>query len=124
MAADDQDPGTILGRMVLEVFGERSDGQRAAAVEELFAPDATFSDAEMSVTGRAAIDAAAARILGGAPEAFSSTIVDGPRVVADLARVSWHFGPSPEAPAVRGTDVALVEDGRIARLYTFIEPST
>ena len=110
--------------MVLEVFGERDAVRRAAAVQELFASDATFGDAEASVTGHEAIDATAGRILAGAPSEFAFTIVDGPQAIADLARVSWHFGPTADAPAVRGTDIALIAGGRITRLYTFLEPST
>jgi hypothetical protein len=124
MTTEVQEPSTILRRMVLEVFGERDAARRAAAVQELFAPDAAFSDAEASVSGHDAIDATAGRILGGAPPDFAFTIVDGPQAIADLARVSWHFGPTPDAPAVRGTDIALIADGRITRLYTFLEPST
>jgi hypothetical protein len=124
MTSEDQDPTSILQRMVLEVFGERDAARRAAAVQELFASDATFSDAEASVTGHAAIDAAAGRILAGAPPEYAFTIVDGPQAIADLARVSWHFGPTADAPAVRGTDIALIAGDRITRLYTFLEPST
>jgi len=124
MTSEDQDPARILQRMVLEVFGERDAVRRAAAVQELFASDATFSDAEASVTGHEAIDATAGRILAGAPSEFAFTIVDGPQTIADLARVSWHFGPTADAPAVRGTDIALIAGGRISRLYTFLEPST
>jgi len=67
MTSEDQAPTFILQRMVLEVFGERDAVRRAAAVQELFASDATFSDAEASVTGHEAIDATAGRILAGAP---------------------------------------------------------
>ena len=62
MTSEDQDPARILQRMVLEVFGERDAARRAAAVRELFASDATFNDAEASVTGHEAIDATAGRI--------------------------------------------------------------
>lgn len=120
--AGDKGPGTILRRMVLEVFGERDDARRLLAIRELFTTDAVFNDTEASVSGHDAISAAARRILDRAPE-FSFKIVDGPTVVADLARVTWRFGGAGDGPAVRGTDVALVQDGQITRLYTFLEPS-
>ena len=44
----------------------------------------------------------------------------------DLGYLAWNLGPDGHPPVVRGIDIALVENGRIARLYTLLtdEPSS
>jgi hypothetical protein len=43
--------------------------------------------------------------------------------VADLGRATWTFGPPAGPAAVRGMDIAIIVDGRIATIYTIIEPA-
>ena len=46
----------------------------------------------------------------------------GPVEVAqNLALISWQFGPEGASPAVSGKDILIVEDGRIAHLYTLLD---
>nr|WP_284288710.1 hypothetical protein [Angustibacter aerolatus] len=52
---------------LLEVFGERDDARRRAAVERVYAPDVVFSDPDEVVTGHDALDAKAKRLLDDAP---------------------------------------------------------
>lgn len=50
---------------------------------------------------------------------FSVTVE--PAVLGDVARTSWALSP-PDAPAVvTGQDFAVIEDGTIAELYTFVD---
>ena len=41
----------------------------------------------------------------------------------NLGRLTWHFGPDGEPPVVTGTDVAIIDNGRIRSLYVFIGDS-
>mgnify|MGYP006204399967 CR=1 FL=1 len=43
------------------------------------------------------------------------------RVVQDLTLLAWHFGPVGAPPVVSGTDISIVEDGRIRHLYTMLD---
>jgi hypothetical protein len=110
----------LLHATLLEVFAEPDPDRRRAAIERVYAEDVVFTDAEGSVTGREALHAKAGEILAGATGlAFAP---DGePQVVGDLARASWTLSPEGGPPVVRGTDVALVADGQITRLWTFLE---
>lgn len=38
----------------------------------------------------------------------------------DLGHLAWNFGPEGRPPVVRGVDTALVRDGLITSLYTFL----
>ncbi|GAA4702525.1 hypothetical protein GCM10023215_47260 [Pseudonocardia yuanmonensis] len=101
------------------VFNERDAERRRAVIARTYAPDVEFSDPEETLRGHEAIDAKAQKLLDEAP-GFAFT-PDGPvRVADDLGYLAWNFGPQGEPPVVRGVDVALVQDGLIARLYTLL----
>jgi len=116
------DPTLVAGLMranLLEVFGERDAGRRRAAIERTHHADVLFADPEGAVTGDDALDAKVQGILDGAP-GFVFTASEEPRANLDLGHLPWGFGPEGQPPVVRGLDIALVRDGRIARLYTFL----
>ncbi|MEJ2869724.1 nuclear transport factor 2 family protein [Actinomycetospora sp. OC33-EN08] len=109
----------LMHANLLEVFGERDPDRRAAAIARTYAPDVVFSDPEESLTGHDALGAKAQSLLDQAPGFVFAA--DGPvHVVDDLGHLSWTLGPEGGDPVVRGTDIALVRDGVIARLYTFL----
>ena len=109
----------LMRATLFEVFGERDAARRRAAVERTYAADVRFSDAEGVVIGHDALDAKAQRILDGAPGFVFSPA--GPvHVNQDLGQLAWNFGPPGQPPVVRGMDIALVEDGLIARIYTLL----
>jgi hypothetical protein len=104
------------------VFNERDVDRRLAALGDLYADDATLYDPEAVVTGREAISVAVDNLLGNFPPDFVFTAA-GPAVGHNgAAQLFWRLGP-PNGPAVvTGTDVALIEQGRIKRLYVFVDP--
>jgi hypothetical protein len=112
----------LVERMLTEVFNERDAQRRAQAVEVLFAIDAVFNDPERTVVGRDAVGEKISVLLAGAP-GFVFRLISPVREVADLGLDHWQMGPPDGDAVVRGTDVALVQDGRIVRLYTVIDPA-
>jgi hypothetical protein len=110
----------LLTRNVLAVFDERDAGRRRAAIEALYAPDATMRDPQGANVGWDAIAAAVERIQPDAPE-VSFSVTAGPEAIDDLGRVGWALGAPGAPPVARGTDIAIVRDGRIVKLYTFLE---
>jgi len=109
----------LLTASLHRVFGERDAAVRRAAVDEIFAADVVFADAEGVVRGRDALSDKAGAILDGAPGwVFRDA---GPvREAQDLGVVEWAFGPAGEPPVVTGMDVAVVADGRIATMHTLL----
>ncbi|WP_040812522.1 nuclear transport factor 2 family protein [Nocardia concava] len=94
---------------------------RAALVAEIFTEDAEYTDPLVSVRGHAGLDATLAAVQGqfagleftlGAPVDTNHHIV----------RFTWHLGAPGAEPLVIGFDVAAVaEDGRIERVYGFLD---
>lgn len=115
------DVNTDLARAnLLEVFGERDSTRRLAAIERLHAPQVVFTDPEGSVSGHQAVNAKAGGILASAPPDFVFSPAGTAYSAGDIAYIRWSFGPDGGTPVVTGTDVVVVTDGRISRLYTML----
>ncbi len=109
-----------MERNLFEVFGERNSERRTRAIQELYAEDCTFFEADQKLTGRDALNAKVAGILAGAP-GFVFRQAGPAQVNHDVVRLPWHFGPPDARPVVTGMDVALFENGRIRSSYTFLD---
>ena len=109
----------LMRSNLFEVFGERDPERRRAAIARTYVREVQFSDPEEVVTGHDALDAKAQRILDGAP-GFVFSAAGEAYESHDLGYLAWGFGPEGEAPVVRGVDIALVQDGLIAKVYTLL----
>jgi hypothetical protein len=111
----------LMSANVSAVFNERDDARRRAAIEATYAADASVHAAEGSSSGWDGVDAVVRGLLGEAGD-LQFTVSTEPSAVADVGRVGWELAAPDGPPVVRGTDVAIVRAGKIAKLYTFIEP--
>ena len=121
-AVDTFDPDALMQANIVRVFNERKPDLRLAALDELYAEDATLYDPETVATGRGPISKAVDDLLLSLPPdfAFSAT---GPAVGHNgVGRLFWRAGPPDGPVAVTGTDIAHIEDGRIKLLYVFVDP--
>ncbi|NHC16286.1 nuclear transport factor 2 family protein [Motilibacter deserti] len=109
----------LMRANLLEVFNERDPERRRAAIARTYAPDVQFLDPDDTVTGHAALDAKAQKILDGAPS-FVFTPAGAAYENNDLGYLAWSLGPEGGDPVVRGVDIAFVEDGLISRIYTLL----
>lgn len=103
----------------LRVFNERDPDARLRAMAEVYRDDIVFTDAEGSLRGHAAISEKVQGLLDAAP-GFVFVPVGPAHVLDDLIHAPWAFGPPDGEPVVRGVDISLVVDGRVARLYTVL----
>lgn len=111
----------LMEANLLQVFNERDDERRAKAIAATYAADVEFADPEGVATGHEELNAKARGLLEQSPGFVFSPA--GPVLVNhDLGHLAWALGPAGGAPVVRGIDVALVEDGRIKKLYTMLLP--
>ncbi|GAA1900518.1 nuclear transport factor 2 family protein [Williamsia serinedens] len=123
--SDDATPAAMIAdvmqRNVVEVFTTTDDAVRRGLVEELYHPDAAFHDEDGTVTGHDAIDAKIRSLQQDTP-GLVFTVTVPPSSVRDLGRISWALGPADGPTVVSGMDIGHVRDGRIAELYTFLDP--
>jgi hypothetical protein len=109
----------LMQANLMEVFNERDDTARRAAMARTYSPDVRFSDPDEVVMGHEAVNAKAQRLLDEAPSFVFRPM--GPVLTNhDLGYLAWGFGPEGADPVVRGIDIALVEGGLITKIYTLL----
>jgi ketosteroid isomerase-like protein len=113
---------SLLTRNLHEVFGQPDAALRRAAIATLFTEDVTFADPHGQHAGHAALDRQVSDLLRRAPD-WRFRILGPVQSVHDAGRLAWGFGPPGEPPRVTGLDVILTRDGKIAALYTFLDPA-
>ena len=112
------DLSELAHRNLTDVFNQRNELLRVLAMTEIYEASATFTDHDGVVTGiekiNAKINDLHARTPGFvfAPTSFYE--------LHDFASLSWGYGAEGEEPTVTGTDVVVIVDGRIAKLYTYL----
>jgi len=116
------DPGRIR-ELLLEnlfvVFSERDPERRMEAIARNYTEDVIWSDPDRTTHGREEMNEQAQKLIDRVPDFVFSAA--GPvQVSCDLGLLAFNLGVPEQPPAVSGIDVALVRDGRIARLYTLL----
>ena len=93
---------------------------RRAAVAEVFAADARYTDPLVDARGRDEI----AATIAGVHQQFPGFVfrLAGPvDAHHDQLRFTWHLGPEGAEPPITGFDVAVVDaDGRISTVLGFL----
>jgi DNA-binding PadR family transcriptional regulator len=105
-------PAQIADRALEEIFNQRDLALMCAAIDELCAPELAFIDPEGTSHG---IDEFVNKVIAaqalGAPD-FRFTSLAPAHEVADLALHRWALGIPAQSPAVTGTDVVIIADGK------------
>ncbi len=109
----------LIVRTVFGVFGERDATARAAAIAEVYAPDAVLRLGADVVRGTQAIDRHVQTLQDGTPGFVFSTVGEA-EVDGALGTRAWGYGPEGAPPVVTGRDVVRVEDGRIVEALVFV----
>jgi hypothetical protein len=112
----------LLVRNLIEVFDERDATKRLGVVQELYTENAIFYEPDASFQGYEAINNRVSELLSTLPSNANFAPIAKPNRNHHLARLSWTLATEEGPVMVRGMDVAVVEDGRIATLYLFIDP--
>ena len=110
---------TLMKRNLHEVFGERDAKKRREAIVDLWTEDCVFIDHDGKVSGHDALDRAVA-VLHERMPGYVFNELRPADLLHDSGRLAWSYGRPGEAP-VKGVDVVLARDGRIALLLTFLD---
>jgi SnoaL-like domain len=104
------------------VFSERDPERRLKAIVANYTEDVVWSDSEATTHGHEELNERAQVVLDSTPD-FVFTAAGPVNVLRDLGVLAFTYGLPEQPPAVTGSDVALVRDGRIAVLYTLMDGS-
>jgi len=110
---------TLLKRNLHEVFGERDAKKRREAIAQLWTDDCVFIDHSGKTSGRDELDRAVATLHENFPGYIFSELrpVD---LLHESGRLAWSYGRPGQEP-IKGVDVALVRNGRISLMLTFLD---
>ena len=121
--SDDARIRELLLLNLFAVFGERDRSRRWEAITRNYTQDVIWSDPDATTQGHEALDERAQQLLDSTPD-FVFTAAGPVHVLRDLGHLAFNLGVPEQPPAVSGYDVALVQDGRIAVLYTLLNGLT
>ncbi|MCO1574531.1 nuclear transport factor 2 family protein [Crossiella sp. SN42] len=101
----------------IAMWNEPDNRVRRAMIDEVFTPNATYTDPTVAADGTAAID----EYVGTAQKNFTGMLFTYDSVLThhDAVHFSWQVGPASAPPVASGFDVAWFEGGRISRLFGF-----
>jgi len=109
----------LLLANLFAVFGERDRERRLQVIARNYTDDVIWTDPDGTTQGHEAMNEQAQKLLQRMPDFVFSAA--GPvHVSRDLGLLAFNMGVPEQPPAVSVIDVALVRDGRIARLYTLL----
>jgi len=109
----------LMEANLLEVFNERDDQRRVAAIERTYAPDVRWTEDEGIAVGRDALNARAIA-LQSQMEGLVFTKAGPVHQTLGFGYLAWELGPGGGDPVATGFDVAIVRDDLISELYTVI----
>ena len=121
-ASATNDPTRIRELMLANlfaVFNVRDPERRLEAIARNYTEDVIWSDPDRTTQGHEALNEQAQKLLDRMP-GFVFSAAGPVHVSRDLGLLTFNLGMPEQTPAVSGVDVALVRDGRIARLYTLL----
>ena len=105
------------------VFSERDPERRLKAIVANYTEDVVWSDSEATTHGHEELNERAQIVLDSTPD-FVFTAAGPVNVLRDLGVLAFTYALPEQPPAVTGSDVAVVRDGRIAVLYTLMDGFT
>lgn len=104
----------------LEIWNTTDAAARAAAIGRVFTDNPGYVDPLMDVTGRDAIDAGIAAVQSQFP-GWVFRLAGPIDAHHDQVRFTWELGPAEGAALIVGFDVAVLAQGRIDRVYGFLD---
>lgn len=113
------DVNQIADRYVA-VWNETDPARRGALLAEGWCDDATYVDPLASGSGHDQIGALIGAVQDRFP-GFRFTRDGGADGYGDKVRFSWALGPETEPDMIKGTDFAVVVDGRLKSVTGFLD---
>jgi SnoaL-like domain len=110
----------LLSANLFSVFDEHDASKRATAVEDTYTEDIIWYEPDGVIQGRAALNARASEMQTQSP-GFKFRADGIMSVSQNIGVLRWYFGPEDKPDMIRGTDVIIVEGGKVKALWTSID---
>lgn len=114
-------PDALLRMNIAKVFNERDAGKRLAGLQEAWIEQAIMYEAGAVLKGHQAISDAVDALHSHLPQGTHFRPLAPAIMNHDAAMLRWEAISGAGERVVTGTDLAFIEDGRIATLYVFLD---
>jgi hypothetical protein len=104
----------------IDLWNERAPDRRREMLLQHWTDDATYIDPLMSGDGRDGVDALISGVQQRFPD-FRFSLIGEPNGYGNHVRFCWGLGPDGVDSPIKGTDFAVLRDGRIQRITGFLD---
>lgn len=109
-----------IAEAYIAAWNETDAGKRKSLIATAFTEGVSYRDPVMQGDGHdgiaALIDGVHQRFAG-----FRFTLKGTPDGFGEFIRFSWNLGPEGTASVIEGTDVGVIEDGRLKSVTGFLD---
>lgn len=109
-----------IARRYIELWNERTPSRRREMLSRDWTVDASYVDPLMNGSGADGVDALIAGVQQRFPD-FTFKLIGEANGYGDHLRFSWGLGPDGADSPIKGTDFAVLEDGRIRSITGFLD---
>jgi len=104
----------------LLIWNEKDAAKRSAIAQKVYATDIEMVDRHFTATGYNSINEFVNKLQKDNPTA-RFTHVKSINAHHNIARLFWQFGPKEKPDAVTGMDLFVIENGKVQKLYVFVD---
>lgn len=109
-----------VARRYIALWNEKTPSRRREMLSTDWTADAKYVDPLMSGEGHDGVDALIAGVQQRFPD-FSFRLIGKVDGHGDHVRFSWGLGPDGAEAPIKGTDVAVLREGRIRSITGFLD---
>ena len=110
----------LVANRYIDLWNEKSPDGRRDIFRQHWADDASYIDPLMSGDGHDGIDALIAGVQQRFPD-FRFRLLGQPNGFGDRLRFCWGLGPDGVDSPIKGTDFAVLRNGRIRSVTGFLD---
>ena len=111
---------TKIARRYIELWNEKVPSRRREILSQDWTQDARYVDPLMSGDGADGVDALIAGVQERFPN-FKFKLIGEPNGFGDHLRFSWGLGPDGADSPIKGTDIAVIDNGKIRSITGFLD---
>jgi hypothetical protein len=109
-----------IANSYIELWNERTQSRRREMLATNWTADAKYVDPLMSGDGHDGVDALISGVQQRFPD-FKFKLLGNANGFGDHVRFSWGLGPDGVDSPIKGTDFAVLKDGRIRSITGFLD---
>ena len=114
---------TLLKDSLLLIWNNRNAAERLDTMQKIYAPGITFFESNSSdpFIGFESINALIEKLQQDWPADFEFTLLEPVKINHNIQHISWQLGVPGQQPVAKGSDIAIIEDGKINALYLLLD---